>query len=184
MTKQGTNAWHGSAIGYFTDSSMTAKDFFVEQQNLDKPETTKKQWGGTIGGPIIRDKMHFFASFERQDRAEGRSRVYPTRPDKSFTVAQKTDSWNYMGRLDHQLNASNNYFGALSVGSPAELQPGARRRGPPPGTIDTLSIEKDNDWAFVTSYNWVIGGNEAEHAARVGRAREAEAGPAALSGNR
>ena len=53
--------------------------------------------------------MHFFASFERQDRAEGRSRVYPTRPDRSFTVAQKTDSWNYMGRVDHQLNASHNY---------------------------------------------------------------------------
>ena len=30
VTKQGTNAWHGSAIGYFTDSSMTARDFFVD----------------------------------------------------------------------------------------------------------------------------------------------------------
>ena len=78
VTKQGSNAWHGSAFGYFTDSSMTAKDFFVAQQNLDKPETRKNQWGGTIGGPIIRDKMHFFASFERQDRDEGRSRRYPT----------------------------------------------------------------------------------------------------------
>ena len=51
VSKQGTNQWHGSTFGYFTDSSMTAKDFFVEQQNLDKPETTKKQWGGTVGGP-------------------------------------------------------------------------------------------------------------------------------------
>jgi hypothetical protein len=57
----------------------------------------------------MRDKMHFFGSFERQDRAEGRSRVYPTRPDRNFTVAQKTDSWNYMGRMDHQLNPSHNY---------------------------------------------------------------------------
>ena len=53
VTKQGSNTWRGSAFGYFTDGSMTAKDFFVEQQNLDKPETRKNQWGRTIGGPIF-----------------------------------------------------------------------------------------------------------------------------------
>src|ERR671918_828347 len=96
VTKQGSNSWHGSAFGYFTDSSMTAKDFFVAQQNLEKPETRKNQWGGTIGGPIVRDKAHYFFSFERQDRDEGRSRVYSTRPDRSFTVAQEANSWNYL----------------------------------------------------------------------------------------
>jgi hypothetical protein len=160
VTKQGTNVWHGSAISYFTDSSMTAKDFFVQQQNLEKPETTKKQYGGTIGGPIVRDKMHFFGSFERQDRAEGRSRVYPTRPDRSFTVAQITDSWNYMGRMDHQLSSSHNY----NVRFLWDHQPNYDQvLGTTPGTsgtIDTLSIEKDNDWSFVTNYNWVIGGKK------------------------
>ena len=153
VSKQGTNLWHGSGIGYFTDQSMTAKDFFVAQQNLTKPATTKKQWGGTIGGPIVQDKMHFFASFERQDRAEGRSRVYPTRPDRSFTVAQKTDSWNYMGRMDHQLNSNHTY----NVRYLWDHQPNYNQvLGN--GTIDTLSIEKDNDWTFATAYNWVAGG--------------------------
>ena len=72
--------------------------------------------------------MHFFVSFERQDANEGRSRVYPTRPDKSFTVAQETNSCNYLGRLDHQMNASNNYSVRYPLGSPAELQPGAHQR--------------------------------------------------------
>jgi hypothetical protein len=155
VSKQGTNLWHGSSFGYFTDASMTAKDFFVAQQNLEKPETTKKQWGGTIGGPIMRDRMHFFASFERQDRAEGRSRVYPTRPDRSFTVAQKTDSWNYMGRVDQQFNANHNY----NVRYLWDHQPNYNQvLGN--GTIDTLSIEKDNDWSFVAAYNWVAGGTK------------------------
>jgi hypothetical protein len=153
VTKQGTNAWHGSAIGYFTDSSMTAKDFFVAQQNLEKPETRKNQWGGTIGGPIVRDKAHFFFSFERQDRDEGRSRVYPTRPDRSFTVAQETNSWNYLWRADHQLSASHNYSARFLW----DHQPNYNQvLGN--GTIDTLSIEKDNDWALVGTYNWVLGG--------------------------
>ena len=155
VSKQGTNAWHGSAFGYYTDDKMTAKDFFVAQQGLDKPSTTKNQWGGTYGGPIVRDKMHFFASFERQDRDEGRSRVYPTRPDRSFTVAQQTNSWNYMGRLDHQLSAKQNY----NVRYLWDHQPNYDQvLGN--GTIDTLSIEKDNDWSLVGNYNWIGGGTK------------------------
>jgi Carboxypeptidase regulatory-like domain/TonB dependent receptor/TonB-dependent Receptor Plug Domain len=152
VTKQGSNTWRGSAFGYFTDSSMTAKDFFVAQQNLDKPDTRKSQWGGTIGGPILRDRMHFFVSFERQDRDEGRSRVYPSRPDRSFTVAQQTNSWNYLGRFDHQLTPNHNY----SIRYLWDHQPNYDQvLGN--GTLDTLSIEKDNDWAFVGTYNQVLG---------------------------
>jgi Carboxypeptidase regulatory-like domain/TonB dependent receptor-like, beta-barrel/TonB-dependent Receptor Plug Domain len=152
VTKQGSNAWRGSAFGYFTDSSMTSKDFFVAQQNLEKPETLKNQWGGTIGGPILRDRMHFFASFERQDKNEGRSRVYATRPDRSFSVAQETNSWNYLGRMDHQLSSQQNY----SVRYLWDHQPNYNQvLGN--GTIDTLSIEKDNDWTLVATYNRMVG---------------------------
>jgi hypothetical protein len=155
VTKQGSNTWRGSTFGYFTDSSMTAKDFFVAQQDLEKPATRKSQWGATIGGPIVRDKMHFFFSFERQDRNEGRSRVYPSRPDRSFTVAQETNSWNYLGRVDHQLSSRHNY----SVRYLWDHQPNYNQvLGN--GTLDTLSIEKDNDWAFVGTYNRVLGGTK------------------------
>src|SRR5262245_5517631 len=155
VTKQGTNLLHGSAIGYYTGASMTAKDFFVEQDDLAKPDAQKVQWGGTIGGPIVHDKMHFFFSFERQDKNEGRSRSYSTRPDRSFTVAQETNSWNYLSRVDHQLNANNNY----SVRFLWDHQPNYNQvLGN--GTIDTLSIEKDNDWTFVTSYNTVLAGTK------------------------
>jgi hypothetical protein len=152
VTKQGTNAWHGSAFGFFTDSSMTAKDIFVQQQALEKPDTRKSQYGGTFGGPIVRDRMHFFGSFERQDKNEGRSKFYTTRPDRSFSVAQETNSFNYLGRLDHQLNASNNY----SVRFLWDHQPNYNQvLGN--GTVDTLSIEKDNDWTLVGTYNKVMG---------------------------
>jgi outer membrane receptor protein involved in Fe transport len=155
VTKQGTNAFRGSAYGYYTDASITARDFFVEQQNLDKPDTEKQQYGATVGGPIVRDKMHFFGSFERQNRNEGRSRVYPTRPDKSFTVAQQSNYWNYLARVDHQLNPSHNY----SVRYLWDHQPSINQvLGN--GTLDTLSIEKDNDWTLVGTYNWVMGGTK------------------------
>jgi outer membrane receptor protein involved in Fe transport len=152
VSKQGSNAIRGSAIGYFTNADMTARDFIVAQQNLEKPDAQKKQWGGTIGGPIVRDKAHFFFSFERSDLDEGRSRFYETRPDKSFTATQQTNSYNYMARGDHQLSATHNY----SVRFIWDHQPNYDQvLGN--GTKDTLYIEQDNDKALVGTYNWVIG---------------------------
>jgi hypothetical protein len=163
VTKQGSNAFRGSVIGFFTDKSMTAKDFFVEQQGLEKPDTKKQQWGGTIGGPIVRDKMHFFFSFERQDRREGRSRVYPTRPDRSFTAPQQSNYWNYMGRVDHQINSSHNYSVRYLIDHQPSINQvlvGGGSTADLPGTIDTMSIERDNDWSLVGNYNSVLGTNK------------------------
>lgn len=157
ITKQGTNVMHGSAIGFFTNAAMTSKDFFVEQQGLQKPDTRNIRYGGTLGGPLIRDKMHYFVSYEKQDRDEGRSYNYQTRPDQSFATAQQTRMQNVMGRLDHQLSASHNYsVRFLWDHQPTINQPltGEGGRGP---TIDTLSQDKDNDWTLVGSYNRVIG---------------------------
>jgi hypothetical protein len=152
VSKQGTNAVRGSAFGYYTNANLTAKDFFVEQQNLEKPDTRKQRWGGTMGGPLVRDTAHFFFSFERQPIHQGQSRVYATRPDKNFSVVEQTNSWNYMGRVDHQLNSSQNY----SVRLLWDHQPNYDQvLGD--GTKDTLYIEKDNDVTFVGTHNWVIG---------------------------
>ena len=155
VTKQGTNAFRGSAIGYYSDASLTAPDFFVEQQNLEKPDTSKQQWGGTIGGPLVRNRAHFFGSFERLALHEGHSRVYATRPDKSFSGVEKTNSWDYLGRVDHQLNSNHNY----SVRFLWDHQPNYDQ-ALGNGTKDTYYIEIDNDKTLVGTYNWVIGGTK------------------------
>lgn len=150
VSKQGTNAIRGSAFGYFTNQTLTAKDFFVNQQGLEKPEAQRRQWGGTVGGPIIRDKMHYFVSFERSDLDEGRSRVYSTRPDKSFTATQQTNSYNIMGRVDHQLGNSKNYsFRVLWDHQPNLDQVLGD------GTINTLYTEYDDDVTAVGTFNWI-----------------------------
>lgn len=61
ITKSGTNIFHGSIYGYFrNDKFGDAKDFFTEERE----EYGRRQMGGQIGGPIIRDKAHFFLSLE------------------------------------------------------------------------------------------------------------------------
>lgn len=64
VTKQGTNAFHGTVYDYWRNSVMEAN--FWQQNLLNKPRGfhNEHDFGGTIGGPIKRDKTYFFASFE------------------------------------------------------------------------------------------------------------------------
>ena len=109
VTKQGTNDVHGSAFGYFQDAKMTNKDFFAKEKNLPKPATSYQRWGGTVGGPIVKDKLHYFFSLERFriDRADTIN--IPARPDLSGTATTQDRVWNTIIRGDHQINANNTY---------------------------------------------------------------------------
>jgi hypothetical protein len=61
VTKSGTNDLHGSAFGFFRDSSLRAKG----ELDLEKTDYSRQQFGATIGGPITKDRVHFFGSFEQ-----------------------------------------------------------------------------------------------------------------------
>src|SRR5262249_32268744 len=56
VTRSGTNDFHGTAFEYFRDSAMDAKDWFVNNGGLPKPASRQHNFGGVLGGPVIRDK--------------------------------------------------------------------------------------------------------------------------------
>lgn len=64
VTKSGTNAFHGSAWEYFRNSGLDANQYFLDQQGVKKPALHFNQFGGTIGGPIVKDKLFFFGSYQ------------------------------------------------------------------------------------------------------------------------
>jgi len=64
ITKSGTNEFHGDAFVDFTNQSLRAKTPLEKENDLDKVKTRDLQFGVSLGGPIIRDKMHFFAAYE------------------------------------------------------------------------------------------------------------------------
>jgi hypothetical protein len=72
VTKSGTNELHGSVFGYERDRRMTAKDFFTKQANGEKAPFSRQQFGGSIGGPIVRNRMFFFGAIEQQREDIGR----------------------------------------------------------------------------------------------------------------
>src|SRR5262249_45638331 len=61
VTKSGSNHLHGTAFYFFRDSSLGAADPFL----AFKPHNRQQQMGGTIGGPLKRNKIFFFAGFDQ-----------------------------------------------------------------------------------------------------------------------
>jgi hypothetical protein len=152
VTKQGSNEFRGSAFGYFQDAALTERDYFAELNDLPKPDTSQQQFGGTIGGPIVRDRAHFFFSLERVRIDEGVTVNIPARPEFNATATEQTRVWNTVTRFDHQINA-NNTWGVrwLREDSPQ------RNQLIGDVTLDAAREEFDVDQTVVGTLNSVFG---------------------------
>lgn len=77
VIKSGTNSVHGSLFEFFRNTALDSSDYFLTTQNPDgtfthnAPDFKRNLFGGTIGLPIIKDKMFFFASYQGARRREG-----------------------------------------------------------------------------------------------------------------
>jgi len=65
-TKSGTNDFQGSLFTYHRNNDLAGADYTGREPN----EFGLYQWGGSLGGPIVRDRAHFFVAFDRQDERE------------------------------------------------------------------------------------------------------------------
>ena len=71
ITRSGTNNFHGEAFGTYQDQSLIARDAIQVRDHLTEPTLKRYQYGAALGGPLIRDRLFFFFSYEAniQDRA-------------------------------------------------------------------------------------------------------------------
>jgi hypothetical protein len=68
VTKSGTNDYRGSFFELFRDKSMNAKTETERRSEIDKQDYRRNQFGGSLGGPILRNRAHFFAAAERTNQ--------------------------------------------------------------------------------------------------------------------
>ncbi|HWW18452.1 MAG TPA: TonB-dependent receptor [Candidatus Saccharimonadales bacterium] len=76
VTKSGTNTFHGTAAEYFRNSALDARNYFNPVKNADGTSNPKapfhnNQYGGSLGGPIIKDKTFFYLDYEGQQEPVG-----------------------------------------------------------------------------------------------------------------
>ena len=158
ITKQGTNSFHGSAFAFIQDASLSEKNYFVDKNNLAKPDTKFQQYGFTLGGPVIRDKAHFFVSIERVIEDLGQDIAIPSRPDLNAAPVRETRVWNSLVRFDHQINSDHSW----SVRWLRETSPQYNQIVPSgnpalPVTEAASREEDDLDQTVAASLNSVLG---------------------------
>src|SRR5215471_12581837 len=66
VTKSGTNAFHGTAYDYVRNDALNANAFFNKANGLPKDILKRNQFGGTVGGPILKDKLFFYSGWQTQ----------------------------------------------------------------------------------------------------------------------
>jgi hypothetical protein len=174
-TKSGTNQIHGSAFGYGRNDAMTAIDYFTQQSGLPKNAYDREQFGGSLGGPIIRDQWFLFSAVERVQQ-----NFVETEPlaayDEMLTLANALPAMGfkpartidkpfrntlYMTRTDAQLSPAHSLFvrWAQQVDSAENDQIGVSQflvgQLPHPD-LSVPNTDKHNNWSIVASDNWVI----------------------------
>jgi Carboxypeptidase regulatory-like domain/TonB dependent receptor/TonB-dependent Receptor Plug Domain len=63
-TKSGTNRFHGTAYEFLRNRVFDANSFFNNRNGIDKPQNIQNQFGGNIGGPVLKDRLFFFFNYE------------------------------------------------------------------------------------------------------------------------
>ena len=103
ISKSGTNTTGGSTYGYFRSDSFNAPDL-VAKKVLPY---ANQQIGATLGGPIVKDKVHYFASYE-YEREPGTLFSNPSSlPTESFSIPYKNGQKSVLVRVDDQLSLNN-----------------------------------------------------------------------------
>jgi hypothetical protein len=92
-TKSGTNEIHGTLYDFFRNEKMDTIDFFSKRANQPKPANDQNQFGGNIGGPIIKDKAFFFVDYEGTRITRGVTRLtnVPTADQRAGILAGVRD---------------------------------------------------------------------------------------------
>jgi hypothetical protein len=119
ITKAGTNRYHGSAFGFFREQQFNAENFYEKQPGGQKGPYSRQFFGGSVGGPIVKDKLFGFFAIERQRehtsiteepgalaelQIAAASKIFVPAPQPSAIIPRPFFETRYNGRMDYRFN--------------------------------------------------------------------------------
>ncbi|MEL6356638.1 MAG: TonB-dependent receptor, partial [Bacteroidota bacterium] len=151
VTKSGTNDFHGTVYGFWRNQDLTGSR--VDGDKIFVPELTQFQTGASLGGPIIKDKLFFFANFEIERRDDLGSNFIASRAGTSGDQVSRVDAADLdlvrqtlLNRFDYEtgeyegyLHATDNEKGLLKLDW--NIAPGHTLAA----TYNFLSASRDNN---------------------------------------
>lgn len=156
VTKGGTNEWHGALFDLVRNKSLNGKSVTEEANNLEKGDYKKHQFGASLGGPIVRDRTHFFAAFERiqQDTTQpvNTEGLFPDK-DGVFDLPYRENM--AVAKITHTL--STDHYLSVRYGFNNNSQPyGASPQSPP----ENWGLSKNSFHSVNANLNSVLGGGK------------------------
>jgi outer membrane receptor protein involved in Fe transport len=155
VTKSGTNQYQGSGFTLFRDKSMNAKTETEKLNEVEKQDYRRYQYGGSFGGPILRDRVHYFAAAERTQldtkQAVDTEGLFPEQ-DGIFTVPVRENLLTVKGTTN--LNAAQ--YLSVRYGRNTNSQPyGAGPTAP----VNNWGVSENTFNSINVNHNWVLGGS-------------------------
>jgi hypothetical protein len=115
-TKKGSNAFHGEAFEFWRNEALNRDNKFqvaAEQAEHTSNPFNRNQFGGDIGGPIIKDRAHFYAAYERTQTSSSFT-IFTSAPQfygsNQGTFNQPLSDQMLTGRFDYQINNDQSTF--------------------------------------------------------------------------
>ncbi len=127
VTKGGSNEFHGSFFSFFRDKKLNANDYWSIKGGQEKPPFSREQFGGSIGGPIKKDRAFFFFTYERlqedqftiispdvveelQALKDANISIYGASPGPANQLPTPYLSKLWTARMDLVINQNNNFY--------------------------------------------------------------------------
>lgn len=146
VTRSGTNDYKGRVYGFTRNEAFDAKNYFA--RDVEKEDYTQNRFGGYFGGPIQKDKFHFFLSYEG---ARHQTYAVITSPLVAReTVAVKRNNNQVLAKLNYQLNEKNMLSFRYTLDYPITRNGGV-------GGFSTKDLSYDrNKRDHVFQLNWIL----------------------------
>jgi hypothetical protein len=140
VTKSGTNRWHGNAFEFVRNTSLNARNYFDPPT---KGAYHENQFGGTFGGPIVRDKIFFFADYQGNRFIQAKPQIIPNAPSSEMESGDFTGiASSLTGSVNSNSTGSNPWATQLSqqlaytvVGGEPYYFPGCTSTNPVTGCV-------------------------------------------------
>lgn len=149
VTKSGTNQFDGAAFSYFRDRSLNGRNAF----EVERAPFSRQQAGAALGGPIVRNRVHFFGNFE--GHRINTQKFVSTRgvfPEFERTIAQANRNYLGSGKVDAQLTPSQSLTGRYSrhrTLTPSENAGGAI-------TEEAAYTREGKEQSALGAHTWII----------------------------
>jgi outer membrane receptor protein involved in Fe transport len=155
ITKSGTNQWHGSAYEYIQNTALNARGFY----NATGPKSVEhwNTYGGSLGGPVLKNKLFFFFNYQRNPASTPTSGLY-TYPTAAMAAG---DFYGMSGATGPAFSTTGTLLGTYDPVA-VKLQtyfPGSSAAGWVPGCPGPVNVSASTPQTCPTTNNFVFNGS-------------------------